>query len=647
MEIVDVFVVNKADCPGAGEAMRGVPAHHGVERSALGRLAAALSLLVAPALSAQQQPPPIQLDTIRVDVASRTQSAFPARSRVVQVLTAEDLRALPVRTVAEALQWMTAADLQPRSPAQADLSLRGSTFEQVLVLVDGVRMSDPQTGHFDLDLSVPLDRVARIEVLEGPASALYGSDALGGVVNVVTREGGSGGSASVQRGTFGTWRAGASLDGVLSGVQAAASGAWDRSDGHRSGTDFKTLQLDGRLSAPTGRGRLFARAGHGRRDFGAAGFYAPSPPYFAYEETRTTTVSVGWSGEVGGGFTLHPLLSLRRHDDDFILKRTDPGFYENVHVSRQRGGELLLRRRSVNGLALALGGELYRDDLESNNVAKHVPALGDRSEDRRAAFAELAWGGARASLSAGLRGDWHEGFGSAWSPSLSASGDLTPSLRIRGAWGRSFRAPTWTERYYQDPASIGDPNLNPERSWSAEVGTDLGLPRAGVVRVTAFHRQSDDLIDWVKPTNSPVSTPSTVRNFESATYRGLEVSLEGLELAGFRFEAGGSLLSLTTTAEGLSSRYALRPLVERALVGATRSLLARQLLVSVRMLRERRRQGDPYKLVGARARIRLPKGELDLNGTNLTDEKHLDITGSPAAGRAWSVGYRLALGGGG
>ena len=603
-------------------------------------LAAVLSSLGTP-LSAQQ-PPLVRLDTLRVDVASRTASGFPARSRVVQVLTEEDLRELPVRTVAEALQWMTAADLQPRSPAQTDLSLRGSTFEQVLVLVDGVRMSDPQTGHFDLDLTVPLDRVARIEVLAGPASALYGADALGGVVNVVTREGGKRASGWSERGAFDTWRVGASLDGELGGVRGAASGEWTRSDGHRDGTDFEVLQFHGRVSAPALGGRVVVQAGRGVRDFGANGFYAPRD---SYEETRTTVASAGWSGDVGGGFTLHPLLSLRRHGDDFTLIRESPEVYENVHASQQRGGELLLRRTSANGIALVFGGEFYRDDLESDNVAVNRPALGERKEDRGAGFAELGWAGARASLSAGLRGDWREGFGSAWSPSLSASGDVTPAFRIRSAWGRSFRAPTWTERYYEDPASIGDPDLNAERSWSAEVGVDLGLPRTGVVRVTVFHRQSDELIDWVKPADSPAATPSTVENVESATYRGLEFSLEGLVLEGFRVEVGGSFLNLTADeAAGLTSRYALRPLVQRALAGVSRSFLASKVLVSVRMLRERRRQGDAYELLGARLRVFLPRGELDLSSTNLTNEKYLDITGNPAAGRALSVRYRLDLG---
>ncbi|HSG48974.1 MAG TPA: TonB-dependent receptor plug domain-containing protein, partial [Longimicrobiales bacterium] len=128
---------------------------------------------------------PLLLDTLHVAVDSRLASGAGA----VQVLDAEELAALPVRSVEEALRWGLGIDLQRRSAAQADLSIRGSTFEQVLVLVDGVRMSDPQTGHFDLDLTVPLDRVERIEILRGPASAVHGADAVGGVVNVVTKDG--------------------------------------------------------------------------------------------------------------------------------------------------------------------------------------------------------------------------------------------------------------------------------------------------------------------------------------------------------------------------------------------------------------------------------------------------------------------------
>ena len=614
------------------------------------RLALAIGLVACSVLRLAAQEPLVQLDTIRVDVASRASAGFPARSRAVEVLTASELRTLPVRTVMEALQWVVAADVQPRSAAQADLSLRGSTFEQVLVLVDGVRMSDPQTGHFDLDLTVPLDRVERIEVLKGPASALYGPDAFGGVVNVVTREGEEGMAAMVEGGSFGTWRAGVSADAGTGGVRFSGSGEWERSDGHRDSTDHKILQVDSRVSVPVGGGRLVLQAGHARRDFGAHYFYAPRN---SYEETRTTTVSAGWSGEIGGGFTLHPRLSLRRHDDDFILIRTNPDVYQNVHMSRQRGGELLLRRRSPNGLGLAfaLGGELYRDDLKSDNVALQQPALGARSEDRRAAFAEAGWGGSRASVSAGLRADWQEGFGSAWSPSLSGSVDLASPLRLRAAWGRSYRTPTWTDRYYSDPFSLGDPDLEPERSWSAEIGADLALTGRGILRVTAFRRASENLIDWVKPVGSPADAPHEVRNVGSATFDGLEVALEGVSIGGFQLKAGGSLLSVEAKeAAGLISRY-VHPITQRATAGVSRVFLGERLLLAGWIMHERRlpasgERGEPYELVGLRARLRLPYGEVELSATNLTDQEYRDIRGNQAAGRALRVAYRLGGPGG-
>ena len=99
------------------------------------------------------------LDTVRVTVASLASPGLAASTRGVQVVTAEEISRLPATTVADVLQWAMGVDVMPRSPALVDVGMRGSTFEQVLVLVDGVRVSDAQTGHFDLNLAVPLDQV--------------------------------------------------------------------------------------------------------------------------------------------------------------------------------------------------------------------------------------------------------------------------------------------------------------------------------------------------------------------------------------------------------------------------------------------------------------------------------------------------------
>jgi outer membrane cobalamin receptor len=303
----------------------------------------------------------------------------------------------------------------------------------------------------------------------------------------------------------------------------------------------------------------------------------------------------------------------------------------------------VVRRRVGTGPALALGGEFYRDDLESTN-------LGDRSEDRSAVFAEAAWAGGPVSVTGGLRMDHHEGFGEAWSPSVSASADLSANARVRASWGRSFRAPTWTDRYYVDPGNRGDPELAPERSWSAEAGADVALPGSGSLRVTAFRRDSEDLIDWVKPVGSPPGTQAVARNIESATFDGIEVGLEALALAGFVLDASGTLLSVESAeATGLQSRYALRPLTQQATLALTRTLLDGRLLLSGRVLHARRlpTQGTPghgYELFGARALVRLPLGELTLDGTNLGDQGHVDVAGNPSAGRSLAVGYRVGLG---
>src|SRR5688572_14326699 len=140
-----------------------------------------LTMILPGALSAQ-----LTLDTVEVN--SRAPMGGLAATRAVEIIDGRDIRNSPASTINDLLQWAFGVELMPRSPALADVGIRGSSFEQVLVLVDGIRMRDSQTGHFNLNLTVPLDQIERIEILRGPAASLYGSDAMGGVINVVTRK---------------------------------------------------------------------------------------------------------------------------------------------------------------------------------------------------------------------------------------------------------------------------------------------------------------------------------------------------------------------------------------------------------------------------------------------------------------------------
>ncbi|MDZ7780518.1 MAG: TonB-dependent receptor [Gemmatimonadota bacterium] len=589
----------------------------------------ALSWLMAVPVAGQE--PTYELDTLLVRGASRLPGG--ASGRVVTLVDREALSRQPVRNVSEAIGWALSGDLQARSPAQADLSLRGASYEGVLVLVDGVRMSDPQTGHFDLDLTVPLERVERIEVLLGPASAQFGADAVGGVVNVVTRDDWEGAELRTEAGTFGRW--------ALSGAGGVGIGEWNlgggvertASDGHRLGTDYRILLADGRASGPLGDGRVDISLGHGRRDFGAADFYGPFP---AFERTRTTRGSAEWTGSVAGT-ELTPRVTFRRHTDDFILDRTDPGFYRNDHVSEQLGADVTLRRNLGESVGLAVGAEWIRETLDSN-------ALGQRDQNRLAAFGEVSAPVGPGSATAGVRVDRREGFETFVSPSLAVSFPAGDALRLRAQAGRAFRTPTWTERYYEDPANLGTPDLEGERSWSAEAGLDAFFPLGGTFRATVFRRSSEGLIDWARPGGDPEARWRT-RNVETATFDGIELNGAVGSRSTLLVRPSATWLDIDLEeSEGFHSKSTLRPLVRTVGVEIERDMFEKS---HVRVhLWDRTRAGEAgVFLLDARVGLGLSFGEFFLGGTNLTDASYPDVSGLPAQGRALSVGLRTMLGG--
>jgi vitamin B12 transporter len=577
----------------------------------------------------EAQERPLTLDTLPV-LGSRVGADLPVNTREVRIWTRREIERVPARTVADVLAWTTGVELAARSPAQADLSIRGAGFEQVLVLVDGVRVSDPQTGHFDLNLAVPLERVERIEILRGPASAAYGSDAVGGVVNVVTRRDGHW-SGRMEAGSFGTVSAalhgGFGLRGMGT-LQFAVEEA--RSDGHREGTDWESRLATVTLRAPLAGGGLVGQLGSGHRQFGADGFYAPFP---SFEDTRARTASLAWSPAPSASIRLEPRMTWRSHDDDFILVRTDPDIYRNRHTSSQLGGELVARAVIGPRAAASAGLEAGRDELESN-------ALGARSEGRTAGFAEAAFflrGGSEATV--GVRYDDHARWGGFTSPSVALSVPLGPRTRIRTSAGRAFRGPTWTERHYEDPEHRAREDLRPERSASAEVGGEVEAGTGVRVGVTVFRRSSRDLIDWARPAGEEAVWETT--NVNRATFRGIEAEAHWALDERTTLTAGSSHLSLRAdAAPGLESKYALRPLGDQLHLAVGRGF-GRDFHVALRGTRARR-AGDPtHHLLDMRLEAPVLGGFLFLDGRNLTGSDHPDLTGHPVAGRAFYFGIRV------
>jgi outer membrane cobalamin receptor len=564
------------------------------------------------------------LDTVSI-VASRTHLGDAARA--VEVISRADIERSTARNIAELLSERMGVDVYTRSAAQADISLRGSTAEQTLVLVDGVRVSDAQSSHYALDLAVPLDAVDRVEILRGSASALYGPDAVGGVINIVTRRGGSDVQLRTRGGAFGT-AGGAVSGGAQKGASSVTGSAeYEKSDGFRAGTDYRIGQARAGFSAPLGAGAFESHVGVGVRDFGANDFYGP---YNSTERTGTITGDARWSVPIGG-WALSTTASTRRHTDRFTLIRDNPAIYENLHTSWQSTGELVART-TVSGMELAIGTDAENAQLTS-------ALLGSRAEWRDAAFVEGSIGSATSpTLNVGVRGDHSDIYGGFVSPSLAVAIPISDGVRLRATASRGFRAPTWTERYYVDPSSQGNANLLPEQFWSGDVGAHVGHAGRLSLDVDGFARNAQNLIDWVKPAGAAATVPWVATNVGDARYRGFEVTLSLPSWRGVESALTGTGLTFDDSqGAGLSGKYALRPLTQQLGARATYPL-TESLRATVEVMDARRATEDSYLTGNVRLAWSVRRLRVTLDLDNLTNAAWLDASGVDVAGRAVYLG---------
>ena len=586
-------------------------------------------LLLIPGLPAVlgAQGSPAQLDTIRIQVVSRVTPTLATVARSVEVIDRAALERLPARTLGEALARTVGVDLPSRSAASSDLSIRGSSFEQVLVLVDGIRVSDDQTGHFDLDLAVPLETVERIEVLRGPGSSLYGADAIGGVINVVTRDAATRtSSAMVEGGSFGS--AAAAIAGTFPGRVALRGGAdLQRADGHRPGTDYDIAQARLGAGSRTALGRLSADLGAAMRDFGAADFYGAYP---SHERTGTGTASLRLESTPTDRVATSIYVGARQHTDRFTLWRDQPARYQNRHETWQLSSEGMARV-SFERLALAAGLSGERSQVRSARLGNHL-------EHRVGLFGEARVGGENATrLELGLRSDWSSINGTYLSPSLAGSLPIHGKVRLRANVARGFRAPTWTERYYRDPANQGDSTLVPETFWLGEAG--MTATHAHVRgEITGFIRRASALIDWARPRGSATTTPWRTMNVETATFRGIEavVHLAGTGPATVTLRAMGLHLRADDAA-AYQGKYALRPLTRSG--GATVDLpLGRGIGVAIDVTHRRRAFEPGHERLDARLSYRARALQAYVDLVNLGEADYLDAAGKPVAGRSIHLG---------
>ena len=467
-----------------------------------------------------------------VDVTgSRAPLTKSQAARMVTVLSREDIAQAPVQSVNDLLKYAVGVDVRQRGAlgSQTDISIRGGTQEQITILLNGINICDPQTGHNALDLPLQLSEIVRIEVLEGPAGRIFGTSSLVGAINIVTRpDGASGVDVTAEGGSFGYASVGARANMKSGCWNNQVSAGYRRSDGFSRCTKG-SLNTDYSGSKAFWQGeyddadlRLSWHLGLADKGWGSGTFYA-TPQWQADDQyEHTTKVFSAIQAETKRG-TVHfrPSLYWNQNRDRYEGWRGQP---DKMRYNYNRCDVLGLSLNSFFDSPLgrtAFGGEIRNEDLVSGNLGEPLFRTHHISGTDR----DYTLGVNRTNISAHLEHNvmvkgftLSAGFVAAKSTWSSMNIKLYPgvdlsytiplglrhqapaSLKLFAGWNTSLRLPSFTEMYYKLKSYAADPHLKPEEMQAAEVGALLSTP-AMRLKTVVFHHHGRNMIDWVMDTS--------------------------------------------------------------------------------------------------------------------------------------------------
>ena len=519
-------------------------------------------------------------------------------------------------------------DLRQRAPdaVQADLSIRGSTFGQTLVLINGLRVNDVQTGHHNMDQPLPTASLERIEVLRGAGSTFYGSDAVGGSVNFITGPP-----------KYSEVRAGSAVGnfGINQQTASAAflSGRWseqlsaerDFSSGFRPDRDYRIFDAFSNTGVQTGLGHTLVMLGYSDKPFGADQFYGD---FNSWE--RTKAWFAGLEQDLGKNTEFD--LGYRRHTDVFILFRDNPAFFSNDHTDQSWQAALRRKQSLGQNSTLFYGAEGFHDSVDSTNLGQH-------QRSREAIYLDYdmrALG--RFSFSLGAREEFYGAGQNDFSPTVSAGIWLSPAWKLKASASHAFRLPTYTDLYYHDPGNLGNPDLRPEKSWDFEGGLQWTPGGRYKADFTVFHRRDRDVIDYLLENGIYGAT-----NLQRLNFTGMEASF-GIRLPreqqiGFAYTG---LYGAQEPLQGQQTKYTFDYPVNDAAVTWTGRLPVKLLARSRLGVVERYKQ-DPYAVWDLSVGREFRYVRAHLSFSNLTDTQYEEISGVIMPGRSVLFGLEFIL----
>jgi vitamin B12 transporter len=432
-----------------------------------------------------------ELDTIVIK-STRIDLPFKENSRTIRVITSEDIKNSAATNVADLLQQVAGVDIRRRGTAgsQADLYIRGGGFDQTLLLIDGIKMDDAQTGHHTMNAALPIEVIERIEIIKGPAARVFGQNAFTGAINIVTKKKLSNTvSANIEAGSFGQLNGSVTVGKEFENSSIIAHVGALTSDGYRENSDYNNYNYFLKGIFNKEKQPIEVLATFFNKKFGAQNFYTPTSWGFnEYEETQNSLLGVSTTFKTDK-FKITPRAYWKRGQDIFQLKRDDPSFYRNLHITNKVGIETNASYRSSLGIT-GFGIDVSRVSISSNN-------LGNRNRIMANLFLEHRFKVGVVDITPGIAATYFSDFKFHAFPGLDIGAQLSDNLRYYWNIGYTYRIPTYTDLFYNDSSTTGNPNLKPEEAIAQEIGLKY-TNNNFFTSLSLFSRASDNIIDFIK-----------------------------------------------------------------------------------------------------------------------------------------------------
>lgn len=428
------------------------------------------------------------LDEVIVS-SPRIELSMGQQSRSVTTITSKEIAESGANTLIDVLSDVAGIELRSRGAqdVQSDIYIRGGGFDQVLLLIDGIKVDNPQTGHHTLNAILPIEMIERVEILKGAAGRVYGQNAFSGAINIVTK-------------TPSTEDLKVTLSGGSFDYQKAALFATDQressshtlyaetisSDGYRYNTDYYNQNYLWKSSWKTDQEPIELLASFNNRRFGANGFYAS--PTFTDQFEATQSSLLGLTTSINGNWHIKPKLYWKRGQDEFILFKNDPSIYRNMHITNKLGAEVNATKKHALGTT-GIGFELAHVSIRSNNLGEHARTLAHGYLEHR--FVSNRW-----DVTPGFSVSHYTDQDTFFYPGIDIGFQINGDSRLFFNSGYTYRIPTYTDLYYNDPTTLGNESLLPEKALSTELGF-RHHQNNWKLSLTLFQRDAKNYIDYV------------------------------------------------------------------------------------------------------------------------------------------------------